>query len=115
MFRVLCLILLAGATVANASERYHEVWNPPEARHTVHASHMARHKPAPHRLSAKRSAKMKPSRMVASAPAPSKRDHAGRAVHINAGPGVHRLPPVVPHKGNVLRVNSNGAHPEVVH
>jgi hypothetical protein len=110
----MCLMLLTGATVAHASEHYHEVWNPPEARHTVHASHVARHKPAPHRLSAKRSTKMKPSHMVASAPAPSKRNRAGRAVHINAGPGVHTLPPVAPHKRNVLRVDANGAHPEVL-
>lgn len=113
MFRVLCLMLLAGASIAHAGEHYREVWNPPEARHTVHAPYIAHHKPAAHRLSAKRSTKMKPSRVATCVATPSKREHAGRAVHINAGPRVHSLPPLLTLEGNVLRVDSLGARPDV--
>lgn len=114
MLRVLCLVLLAGASVANASEHYREQWNPPEARRSLHAPPKAHHKPAPGQLSAIRSTKTKPSRVATCIPTPTKREHAGRAVRINAGPRVQN-PPLLTHKRNVLRVDSNGARPEVVH
>lgn len=114
MLRVLSVMLLAAASVAHAGEHYREVWNPPEARHALHGSHAAHHKPAARRLSAKRSTKMKPSRVAAYLPTPTKREHTGRAVRVNAGPRVQNLPPPLTHKGNVLRVDSNGAGAEVV-
>ncbi|MGN6653430.1 hypothetical protein [Trinickia sp.] len=45
---------------------------------------------------------------------PAKREHAGRAVRIHAGARVQNLPPLRAHKGSVLRVDSNGARPEIV-
>ncbi len=113
MLRVLGVILLAGASVAHAGEHYREVWNPPEARHALHSPHKAHHKPAAHRLSAKRSTKAKASRAVACVPTPSKRAHAGRAVRINAEPRAQSLPPLLTPEGNVLRVDSHGARPAV--
>jgi hypothetical protein len=114
MLRVLCLMLLAGVSVAHASEHYREQWNPPEARRPLPAPHPAHPKPATRRLAAKRSTKMKPSRVAACVPTPTRREHAGRAVRINAGLRVQNLPPLLTRKGNVLRVDSNGARPEVV-
>jgi hypothetical protein len=113
MLRVLCLMLLAGASVAHAGEHYREVWNPPEAAHAMRAPHIAHHRPAARRLSANRSTKMKPSRVAACVSAPTKRERAGRAVRINAGPRVHSLPPLLTPEGNVLRVDSRGARPAV--
>jgi hypothetical protein len=114
MLRVLCLMLLAGASVAHAGEHYHEVWNPPEARHAPHVSHYAHHRPAARRLSTKRSQQMKPSRVAACVPTPTKREHAGHAVRINARPREQNLPPRLTPKSNVVRVDSNGARPQVV-
>lgn len=114
MLRVLCLMLLAGASVAHAGEHYHEVWNPPEARHALHAPHKARHKSTVHHFSAKRSTNMRPSRVAAFVPTPTNRAHAGRAVRINAGPGVRKPPPLLTSENNVLRVDSNGYRPLVV-
>ena len=111
MLRVLCLMLLAGASVAHAGEHYREVWNPPEARHAPRASHYAHHRPAARRLMAKRSTKMRPSRVAACVPTPTKREHA---VRINARACVASLPPLLAPEGNVLRVNSNSGRPEVV-
>lgn len=114
MLRVLCLMLLAGASVAHAGEHYREVWNPPEAGHVQRPQHKAGHKPAAGRLSAKRSTKTKPARVNTSVAKPAKREHAGRAVRIHAGARVQNLPPLRAHKGSVLRVDSNGARPEIV-
>ena len=113
MLRVLGVILLAGSSVAHAGEHYREVWNPPEAEHALHSPHKAHHKPAAHRLSAKWSAKAKPSRAVACASIPTKRAHAGRAVRINAESRAQSLPPLLTHEGNVLRVDSHGTRPAV--
>lgn len=113
MLRVLCLTLLVGTSVARAGEHYREVWNPPEARHALHRSHAAHHKPAARRLSATRSTKTKPSRVAACIPMPTRRAHTGRAVRINAGPRVQNLPPLLTPEGNVLRVDSHGARPAV--
>lgn len=57
---------------------------------------------------------MKPSRVADCVATPTKREHAGRAVRINAGPRVQSLPPVLTPAGNVLRVDSNSTRPEVV-
>jgi len=113
MLRVLCLMLLAGASVAHAGEHYREVWNPPEARHALHAHHKAPHKSAVRRLSARRSTNMAPSRAVACVSAPTRRTHAGRAVRINAEPRAQSLPPLLTPEGNVLRVDSHGPRPAV--
>ena len=114
MLRLTCLMLLAGASVAHAGEHYREIWNPPEARRPLHAGNPAHHKPAAHELSAKRSTKAKPSRVAACVAKPTKRKHSGRAVRINAGPRGQNVPPLLTHKRHVLRVESNGARPEVV-
>ena len=114
MLRLTCLTLPAAASVAHAGEHYREVWNPPKAGHAVHARHIAHHKPAARRLSANRSTKMKPSRVTTCVTTPTKRGHAGRTVRINADPRVQNVPPLLAPKGNVLRVESNGARPEVV-
>ena len=114
MLRVLCLMLLAAVSVAHASEVV-ELWNPPEARHAPHAPQKAQHRPAAHRLSAKRSMKTKSSRVAACVATPTKRAHAGRAVRINAETHVQNRPPVPVRERHVLRVDSNGARPEVVH
>jgi hypothetical protein len=113
VLRVLSVMLLAAASVAHAGEHYREVWNPPEAKHALHSPHEAHHKPAAHRLSAKRSAKAKASRAVACASIPTKRAHAGRAVRINAEPRAQSLPPLLTPEGNGLRVDSHGARPAV--
>lgn len=115
MLRLTCLMLLAGASIAHAGEHYREVWNPPEARHTVHAPYIGHHKPTAHRLSAKRSTKTKLSRVATCVPTPTKREHVGRAAHVSAGPHVTNLPPLLAPAGNALRVDSHGARPEVVH
>lgn len=76
MLRVLFLMLLAGASVAHAGERYREVWNPPEAGHVLHAHPKPQHKPAARPLSAKRTTKAKPSRVAACVAKPTKRPKA---------------------------------------
>jgi len=86
--RVLGLMLLAGASVANASEHHRQVWNAPEARCRLHAAHPTRHMAAARRLSAIRSTKTKPSHVAACVPTPTRRAHARRAVRVNAGPHV---------------------------
>lgn len=115
MLRFLVVVMLAGASAAHAGESYREVWNPPEARHVLHAHYKAHHEPSARRLSAKRSTKMKPSRVTASAPKSNKREHAGRAARTHAGPRVQKLSPRLKLKGHALRVDSNGTRPMVVH
>lgn len=114
MLRVLCLTLLAAASVAHAGEHYREVWNPPETRHALHTSHPAHHKPAAVRLSAKRSTKIKPSRVVACVPAPIKRGHTGRAVRMNSALRMQNPPAQLATQSHVLSVDSNGVRPQVV-
>lgn len=115
MSRVLCVMLLAGASVAHAGERYHEVWNPPEAGHARHTRHVASHKPAAAtcQLSAKRSTKAKPSRVAVSARKPAKRQRVAHAEPVNAASHAWNRPPVYAPEGNVLRVDTNGTKPNI--
>ncbi|MGN6316348.1 hypothetical protein [Trinickia sp.] len=115
MLRVLCVMLLAGACVAHAGERYREVWNPPEAGHARHTRHVASHKPAAAtcQLAAKRSAKAKPSRVAVSTRKPTKRQRVAHAEPVNAASHAWNRPPVYTPEGNVLRVDSNGAKPNI--
>ena len=118
MFRVstVMLLLCTWAGTAHAAEHYREVWNPPEAGHTAHASRHTVHRPAAlHRLSAKRATKSKTSRVAAaSAPKQAKRQHPARPVSLNAAPRVEALPPLLTPEGNILRVNSHGTRTEVM-
>ncbi|HEX7682412.1 MAG TPA: hypothetical protein VF446_02570 [Trinickia sp.] len=114
MLRVLCVMLLAGSSIAYAGEHYREVWNPPEARHATHASHHANRKPAAHPVSAKRSAKAKPPHVAARVHKPARRQRKeARAASENAVPQAWDRPPVYTPEGNVLRVDSRGAIPEI--
>ncbi|QCP48286.1 hypothetical protein FAZ95_03240 [Trinickia violacea] len=113
MLRVLSVMLLAGASIANAGEHYSEVWNPPEARQTPHANSHTPHRPATHRVSASRATKSKPTRVMVSAPKPMKHAHVAHTVPVNAAPQVQNLPPLLTPGGNVLRVDSHGPLPEV--
>jgi hypothetical protein len=113
MLRVLIAMLLAGASVAHAGEHYREVWNPPEARRAPHASNHPHHKPAARRLSAKRSTKTKPSRVAVSVQKATKRERVAHAALISVGLHARNLPPLLTPEGNVLRVDSHGARPEV--
>lgn len=115
MLRVLCVMLLAGASVAHAAERYREVWNPPEAGHVRHTRHVASHKPAAAtcQFPAKRSTKAKPSRVAVSARKSAKRQHVAHAEPVAAASHVWNRPPVFTPEGNVLRVDSNGAKPDI--
>lgn len=72
-------------------------------------------KPAARRLSAKQSTKMKPSRVAACVRKAIQLKRAGYAAHINAGPYVQNLPPSLTHQGNVLRVDSHSAMPEITY
>ncbi|WP_206996485.1 hypothetical protein [Trinickia mobilis] len=114
MLRVLGVMLLASASVANAGEHYVEVWNPPEARQALHAGNHAAPKPKPHRVSAPaRAAKAKPSRPATSTAKAAKHVQAAHAVSVNTAPQVRDLPPLLTPEGNVLRVGSQGARPQV--
>ncbi|TKC92288.1 hypothetical protein FAZ69_00940 [Trinickia terrae] len=114
MLRVLGAMLLASASVANAGEHYVEIWNPPEARQAPHAGSHAAAKPRPHRVSAaSHAAKAKPNHVAASTPKPIKRSPAARAVTANTPPQLRDLPPLLTPGGNVLRVGTRGAQPEV--
>ena len=115
MLRVLCVMLLAGSCAAHAGERYREVWNPPEARHAVHVSHHVRHRPAARTPSAKRATKAKHSNMAARIRKQSQRQgqRVAHASPVNAAPHAWSRPPVYTPEGNVLRVDSRGAKPEV--
>lgn len=113
MLRVLCVILLAGSSVAYAGEHYREVWNPPEARHAVRASHHAGRKPAARPQSAKRAASVKHPHVAARVHKPAKRQRFARAASESAVPQAWDRPPVYTPEGNVLRVDSRGARPEI--
>jgi hypothetical protein len=114
MLRVLGVMLLAGASVANAGERYVEVWNPPEARQAPHASSHAAVKAKPHRVSAAvRTAKVKPSKVGTNTLKSAKHAQTAHAVSANTAPQVRDLPPLLTPEGNVLRVGAHGAQPQV--
>jgi hypothetical protein len=114
MLRVLGVMLLACASVANAGEHYIEVWNPPEARQAPHASAHAAVKPKTHRVSATiRTAKVKPNHVATSTVKPAKHAHAIRALTWNAAPQARDLPPLLTPEDNVLRVGAQGAQPQV--
>lgn len=113
MLRVLCVMLLAVSCVAQAGERYREVWNPPESRHAVHASGHAQQKPAAHRLAAKRPTKAKPSHVAAGVPKATKRQRIARTQPVNAVPHAWNRPPFYVPEGNILRVASRGARPAI--
>jgi|SRR5579863_7126131 len=114
MLRVLGVILLAGASVANAGEHYVEVWNPPEARQAPHAGKHAAVKAIPHRVSAAiHTAKVKPNHVATSTAKPVKRAHAVRTLTWNSAPQARDLSPLLTPEGNVLRVGAQGAQPQV--
>jgi hypothetical protein len=114
MFRVLGVMLLASASVANAGEHYVEVWNPPEARQAPHASSHAAVKPKPHRvLATTRTTKVKPNTVATSTSKSAKHAQATHAVSVNTAPQVRDLPPLLTPEGNVLRVGAQGAQPQV--
>ena len=115
MLRVLGVMLLAGASVANAGEHYVEVWNPPEARQALHAGSHTALKPKPHRVSATtHAAKMKSNHVATSAPKPAKHVGAAHAVSVNTAPHARDFPPLLTPEGNVLRVGAQEAQPQVV-
>jgi hypothetical protein len=114
MLRVLGVMLLAGASVANAGEHYVEVWNPPEARQAPHAGSHAAVKPKPRHVSATiRTAKPKPTHVATSTAKPAKHAHAVHTLTWNAAPQARDLPPLLTPEGNVLRVGTQGAKPQV--
>lgn len=114
-FRVMLLAFACScAGMAHAAQQYREVWNPPEARHAPRVSRQAAHRPALCPLSARRTTKFMPARVTAKGAKSVKRVHASRPVSLNAAPRVEILPPQSTPEGNILRVDSRGAEPEVM-
>lgn len=111
MFRLLTsgALLLAVASAASASERYIEVWNPPEARGGV--LHVKRsHKQPVHRHLAPRTVKFRARQAPMPMPKVVVKQDGSQDGARMAQPDVTDIPRQITPEGNILRVDSRQAY-----
>ena len=101
------------APAAFATERYTEVWNPPEARATAPHRVRAAHKLAVHRHAVPHTMKVRVQRAPTSAPKLMAKQSTVQKTVPTDEPDMSEIPRQLTPEGNVLRVDSRGIAAEV--
>jgi hypothetical protein len=107
------LLLLSFTSSAFATEKYTEVWNPPEARDASLHRSTAGHKPARHMRAVQHIVTTRTHRMPAPAPKLAMKEHNARTGATAKAHDLSDIPRQITPEGNVLRVDSRNASAEV--